>query len=89
MAEVWVNGKYCGLTWFSPHSIDISTAVKSGENTLEIRVTNPWKNRICGDKLAKAGETTYTWTSYPWSKKTKNILMPAGLLGPVTITLYK
>ena len=63
--------------------------VKSGENTLEIRVTNPWKNRICGDKLAKAGETTYTWTSYPWSKKTKNILMPAGLLGPVTITLYK
>ena len=47
------------------------------------------KNRICGDKLAKAGETTYTWTSYPWSKKTKNILMPAGLLGPVTITLYK
>lgn len=89
MAEVWVNGKYCGLTWFSPHSIDISAAVKSGENTLEIRVTNPWKNRICGDKLAKAGETTYTWTSYPWSKKTKNILMPAGLLGPVTITLYK
>ena len=89
MAEVWVNGKYCGLTWFSPHSIDISAAVKSGENTLEIRVNNPWKNRICGDKLAKAGETTYTWTSYPWSKKTKNILMPAGLLGPVTITLYK
>ena len=89
MAEVWVNGKYCGLTWFSPHSIDISAAVKSGENTLEIRVTNPWKNRICGDKLAKVGETTYTWTSYPWSKKTKNILMPAGLLGPVTITLYK
>ena len=89
IAEVWINGKYCGQSWFPPHFIDISSAVKQGENTLEIKVTNPWKNRICGDKLAKEYEKKYTWTSYSWSKETKNILMPAGLLGPVNITTYK
>lgn len=56
IAEVWINGKFCGQSWFPPHFIDISSAVKQGVNTLEIKVTNPWKNRICGDKLAKEYE---------------------------------
>lgn len=85
IADVSVNGIHCGLSWTPPHSIDITDMVQTGINSLEIKITNPWKNRLCGDKLAGKEETKYTWTSYPWSKKTKNNLMPAGILGPVTI----
>ena len=90
IAEVWVNGQHCGISWISPHSIDISHAVRPGLNTLEIRITNPWKNRLVGDRLARPGDPTYTWTSYPWNQKTRNTLLPAGLLGPVSISrIYK
>ena len=38
------------MLWQSPFTLDISSALKTGENLLEISVTNTWHNRLVGDE---------------------------------------
>jgi hypothetical protein len=83
MAQVFVNGKDCGVAWTAPYRVDISKAVKEGNNTLRIEVVNTWNNRLVGDsRLPK--EKRITYTAYPFKMEGK-ALLPAGLLGPVVI----
>lgn len=49
IAEVVVNGKNLGVLWKRPFRIDITDALKDGNNELEIRVSNLWVNRLIGD----------------------------------------
>jgi hypothetical protein len=50
MAEVTLNGKNLGILWKPPFRVDITGAVKSGENALEVKVVNLWINRQIGDE---------------------------------------
>ena len=50
MARVKLNGEDVGVVWCAPWRIDISSALKEGENKLEIEVANRWINRLLGDK---------------------------------------
>ncbi|MDQ8201261.1 glycosyl hydrolase [Pelagicoccus enzymogenes] len=50
IAEVTVNGQELGTLWKPPYALDIRSALKTGENQLEIRVTNTWTNRLIGDE---------------------------------------
>ncbi len=50
IAEVILNGKNLGVLWKAPFRINIDDAVKEGTNTLEIKVTNLWPNRLIGDE---------------------------------------
>lgn len=50
IARVKLNGKDMGVIWCAPWRIDISEALKEGENNLEIEVANRWINRLLGDK---------------------------------------
>jgi hypothetical protein len=54
IAEMKVNGKNLGVLWYPPYSVDITDAVKKGENELEIAVTNNWANRLIGDEQEPA-----------------------------------
>jgi hypothetical protein len=50
VATITVNKKEVAVIWNPPFSADITDYCKSGENVLEIAVTNLWPNRIIGDK---------------------------------------
>ena len=51
IAEVTLNDKRLGLAWLPPYRVEISGAVHSGTNQMEIRVANLWANRLNGDSL--------------------------------------
>ena len=51
MAEVKLNGKNLGILWKPPFRVDITDAVKTGKNALEVKVVNLWINRQIGDEL--------------------------------------
>ena len=61
IAEVSVNGKRAGVAWKAPYAVDVTDAVKAGANSLTIKVTNLWPNRLIGD--AQPGATKQTWTA--------------------------
>jgi hypothetical protein len=83
MAHVYVNGKDLGLLWKEPYRMDISGALVEGDNTLEIKVTNSWGNRLIGDS-ALPGEERATRTSWEFYSP-DDPLPTSGLLGPVRI----
>ncbi len=47
LAEVFVNGKSCGVRAWEPWSLDVTKALKAGRNALEIRVANSLQNLLC------------------------------------------
>jgi hypothetical protein len=83
LAEVSVNHKPLGIVWKTPYRVDVTDVLKPGSNTLEIKVTDPWVNRIIGDRQANVAKT-YAFTS-PKYYKADSKLVPSGLLGPVQI----
>ena len=84
VAEVRLNGKNLGIVWCPPWRIDISDALKTKDNQLEIDITNLWPNRLIGDgKLPP--EKRFTKTTVEGFYKRDFPLFPSGLLGPVTI----
>ncbi len=86
LAEVILNGKLAGILWKPPYRADLSGLTKSGTNTLEIRVTNLWVNRLIGD--AQPGAKPITFTTLK-TYRADAPLRPSGLLGPVTLVAEK
>ncbi|MGA2618372.1 MAG: glycosyl hydrolase [Thermoguttaceae bacterium] len=50
MAEVCVNGKQLGIVWKTPYRLDVTGALKPGDNILDVKVVNLWINRQIGDE---------------------------------------
>jgi hypothetical protein len=83
IATVKVNGIDCGTVWTQPYSVDITKAIRQGENKVEIFVTNTWHNRLIGDQLLPEAKRI-TWTTAPFRLKDKPLL-PAGIVGEVKL----
>lgn len=50
IASVSVNGSDSTLLWKAPYQTDITRLLHKGENTLTVKVTNLYPNRIIGDE---------------------------------------
>lgn len=87
IAEVRVNGASQGLVWAPPYRVDVTKGLHAGRNSLEIRVTNEWTNRIEGDKkLPDAQKVLPAAAKIRRFFATGNEPLPeSGLLGPVTL----
>ncbi|WP_303187531.1 glycosyl hydrolase [Bacteroides finegoldii] len=83
LSTVRVNGIDCGTVWTAPYRADITSALKKGTNELEIEVTNTWANALKGVDEGKAPYDGI-WTNAKYRKQ-EDTLLPAGLLGILTI----
>ncbi len=50
MADATLNGQRLGILWKSPFTLDVTSALRAGQNTLDIAVANLWINRLIGDQ---------------------------------------
>ncbi len=101
MASIRVNGTSFPVKWHAPYRFDISDAIHAGRNTLEVRVTNTWKNRLIGDQkkhpltfgipdwvlngVAPPDDYNRKTWVYFNHAKAGDLLDPAGLIGPVRL----
>jgi hypothetical protein len=83
LATVRLNGKELATLWIAPWRVELTRALKPGENTLEVEIINPWNNRLAGDAALPADQRT-TFLALPTVTK-DSPLLPAGLLGPVLL----
>ena len=88
IAIVMLNGQRVGLLWKPPFRLDISGALKNGENQLEIQVINLLVNRITGDfalPTEKRHINAFGAIEQYRAGAEKDGLLPSGLFGPVTL----
>jgi hypothetical protein len=83
LARVRVNGRDLGVLWKEPYAVDITEAVKTGTNRLEIEVINVWVNRLVADAGLPA-EKRLTWATFN-PHRPGDKLLESGLLGPVQL----
>ena len=83
IVEVVVNGRPVRTLWKVPYTVDITDYVTIGNNSLEVRVTNLWPNRLIRDaQLPEAERLTHT--TYPFYGPDDR-LREGGLIGPVRL----
>lgn len=85
LAEVSVNGVDCGVAWTAPWRVDVTPALRAGENQLVITTPSTWKNRLVAEQQLPEAERA-AWTSAP-VRLANNNLTHLGLLGPVQIMI--
>jgi hypothetical protein len=76
VAEATLNGQPLGIRWKPPFSYDVSGIVRPGKNTLAVKITNVWANRLAGD------------AHLPRDKRITRIAQKVGLGGPLEAGLF-
>ena len=87
VATVRLNGVDCGTVWTAPYRVELTQALKKGENQLEIIVANTWANAIKGSDRGKAPfEGIWANAKYRMSE---DVLVPSGLFGPLELINHR
>jgi len=87
LAEVTINGKPAGIIWKPPYRVEV-TGLLAGKNTLEVAVSNTWRNRMLADSLLPENQRIAQAPLYKWDILKDKPLVESGLLGPVTLERY-
>jgi hypothetical protein len=83
LANVTLNGHDLGCLWSPPYRVDVTDLLHPGPNTLQVKVTDTWVNRLIGDDGLPAGQRLTSTTRSFYSAT--DPLIPSGLFGPVTL----
>jgi hypothetical protein len=81
VAHLRINGEEEAVLWIAPYRVS-TEALRPGTNRIEIRVTNPWRNRLIAEARSNTG------TIFPPMTRLFNdqaVIQPAGLLGPLSL----
>ena len=84
LARVHLNGSDMGIVWTAPWRVDVTSAMRSERNVLEVDVVNLWVNRLIGD-ASLPREKRLTTTNAQGLFNSAMPLLPSGLLGPVRL----
>jgi alpha-L-rhamnosidase len=83
LASVSLNGIELGVLWKTPFAVDVTKALRSGKNRLEVKVVNVWRNRLIADAGLPESKRVAWVTFNP--HKVGDRLLPSGLIGPVVL----
>jgi hypothetical protein len=86
ISNLTLNGKDSGTLWRAPYRYNVTGLLHAGINTVTVKVTNSWFNRLVGDQ--QAGMKQITLSPLPGVAATTP-LVPSGLIGPVAIIQRK
>jgi hypothetical protein len=98
IAEVELNGVNVGAIWMRGHTLDITNAVRTGSNHLEVFVTNTLINRVSNFQAPQPipehlvplyGKSPASFSSRIPPEIGFDPLPASGLLGPVKIKVLK
>ncbi|PPF43415.1 glycoside hydrolase [Pseudoclavibacter sp. AY1F1] len=81
IAEVTINGIDAGIVWTAPFELP-ACGLRQGRNVVELRVTNPWRNRLIAEGQVSSGSLFEPMTRV-FDDQAE--LLPAGVVGPVTL----
>ncbi|MCC5931519.1 MAG: hypothetical protein JJU28_19895 [Cyclobacteriaceae bacterium] len=93
IATVKLNDNEVGVYWKPPYIADITDYLQTGENKLEISVTNLWVNRLIGDEKLPIEERKATTNLVNDKARYDKLTKPdadihlrySGLMGPVKV----
>jgi len=80
IAELIVNGKHIGTTWYGRNAFAIENVLKKGANTIEIKVTTVMLNYM---KSLTENAVAQYWSNN--SKRKEQPLQSMGMVGPVNL----
>jgi len=81
LASVTLNDRQLGTAWKPPYRFDLASALRAGDNTLEVAVTNLWVNRLVGDARPDTASVTGMRGVYTADAP----LRESGMTGPVQV----
>lgn len=87
VADVRLNGRDLGVVWDKPSRVDITSAVRAGDNDLEIAIVNLWPNRLKADESLPKDRRFTATNIHKFTKSSP--LLPSGLIGPVTVMVAR
>jgi hypothetical protein len=93
LAEVILNGRNLGVLRKPRYVLDLTSAAQPGANTLEVRVTGTWRNRLIGAARHPNGFSAATGQPPPFQPylsadlkvRADEPLTTFGLIGPVRL----
>ncbi|RZK81996.1 MAG: glycoside hydrolase family 2 [Pedobacter sp.] len=86
IGKVNINGVEVGGVWTPPYRLDVTKALKKGNNKLTIKIVNNWVNRLTRDDGQPAEKRI---TSALFGPDKRGGLESSGLFGPVQIQVME
>ena len=89
-AVVYVNGKRAGSVWCPPYSLDVSSFLHEGENTIRVEVANLALNYMAGHALPDYRLLNLRYgVRFEAQDMDKVQPIPAGLFGPIRLLIAR